>query len=172
MHCTALHCPALHTFSLSPSLQRRLEIPLLPRHPLRLALGHNPLAQPLGRKAAIQHLEILHHVPATADNRLLGRHRPVCLHAQLKRREERVRHLVSCEDDVVVFQEALREQVAQRVVFFVEGEDCGVRYARLFFVLDLFLAFVQEEEFESEWGVRKGLEVVVGRVFEVGGEWW
>jgi hypothetical protein len=115
MHCTALHCTPFPTPSSSPRhppQTRSLEIPLLPRHPLRLALGHNPLAQPLGRKTPIQHLEVLHHVPAAADDRLLGRDRPVCLHAQLERREERVRHLVGGEDDVVVFQEALREQVA------------------------------------------------------------
>jgi hypothetical protein len=153
MLCTALHCTA-HLFPrhLRPPQTPSLKIPLLPRDPLRLALGHNPLAQPLGRKTPIQHLEILHHVPAAADNRLLGRHRPVCLHAQLERREERMRHFVRGEDDVVVFQEALREQVAESVVFFVEGEDGGVRDAGFFFVLDLFLAFVEEEEFESGGG--------------------
>jgi hypothetical protein len=42
------------------------------------------------------------------------------------------------------------------VVFFVEGEDGGVRYARLFFVLDFLLAFVEEEELESGGGLGRG----------------
>lgn len=37
-----------------------------------------------------------------------------------------MRDLVCCEDDVVILEEALREEVAERVVLFVEGEDCGV----------------------------------------------
>jgi hypothetical protein len=34
--------------------------------------------------------------------------------------------LVGGEDNVVVLEEALREEVAKRVVFLVEGEDTGV----------------------------------------------
>jgi hypothetical protein len=49
------------------------------------------------------------------------------------------------------------------VIFFVEGEDGCVWHARLLFVLDLLLAFVEEEELES-----KGAWLVGG--FEFGGD--
>jgi hypothetical protein len=37
-----------------------------------------------------------------------------------------VRNLVCGEDNVVVLEEALGEEVAERVVFFVKGEDGGI----------------------------------------------
>lgn len=63
---------------------------------------------------------------AALDDGILGRASAVCLDAQLEGGEERVGDFVCGEDNVVIFEEALRDQVAERVIFFVEGEDTGV----------------------------------------------
>lgn len=45
------------------------------------------------------------------------------MNAQLESRKKRMWDLVRREDNVVVLEQALGKQVAERVVFFVEGED-------------------------------------------------
>ena len=111
-------------------------------------------------------------VLAALDYRLLGGDAAVGGDAQLERRKERVRDLVGGEDDVVVLEQALREQVAERVVLLVEGEDGGVGDAcaswisgcvgggedcgeltGLLLVLDLLLAVVEQEELEPVFSV-------------------
>jgi hypothetical protein len=107
----------------------RLEVVLLARHALRLALADNLLAEPLSREALLQQLEVLDNVPAALDDGILGCDGAVGRDAELEGRKERMRDLVCREDDVVVLEEALRQQVAKRVVFLVEGEDGRVRDA-------------------------------------------
>lgn len=107
----------------SPTLCYQLVVVLVARHALRLALADNALAQPLGREALLQLLQVLNDVPATLDNGVLGRNGAVGGDAQLEGREQRVRDLVGGEDDVVVLEEALGDKVTERVVFAVEGED-------------------------------------------------
>jgi hypothetical protein len=101
-------------------------IPPLPFPPHLIALGHNLLAQPLGRKAPIQRIQVPNNILAAPHNRILGRNGPVGGDAKLERGEERVRDLVGGKGDLGVLEEALREQVGERVVFFVEGEGRGV----------------------------------------------
>ena len=103
-----------------------LEVVLLAGHTLRLALAHNLLAQPLGREAVLQLVQVHNDVPAALDDRILGCDSAVGGDAELESREERVGDFVRREDDVVVLEEALGEEVAERVIFFVEGEDGGV----------------------------------------------
>jgi hypothetical protein len=107
----------------------RLEVVLLARHALRLTLADNLLAEPLSREALLQQLEVLDNVPAALDDGILGCDGAVGRDAELEGRKERMRNLVCREDDVVVFEETLRQQVAERVVFLVEGEDGRVRDA-------------------------------------------
>jgi hypothetical protein len=148
-------------------LALRLEVVLLASHALRLALANNLLAQPLSREALLQQLQVLNNVSAALDDGILGCDCAVGRDAQLKGREERVRDFVCGEDNVVVLEQALREEVAERVVFLVEGEDgrvgdtwCTVRsvdahggnmepLTGLLLVLDLGLAIVEQEELES-----------------------
>jgi hypothetical protein len=107
----------------SDTFARTLEVVLLASHALRLTLTDNLLAQPLGRKALLQQLEVLNNVPAALDDGILGCHCAVGRDAELKGCEERMWDFVRGEDNVVVLEEALREEVAERVVFLVEGED-------------------------------------------------
>ena len=115
---------------MSPAFPRLcLKVVLLPLLPLSLALANNALSKPLRLKAVVQLGQIRDDFPARLHDRLLGSHGTVGLDAELKRREEGMRHLVCGEHDGGVLEKALREEVAERVVFFVEGEDCGVRDA-------------------------------------------
>src|SRR5690242_18706138 len=109
----------------SPSRQRLKPLPLA-RNPVRLALADNLLAQPLGLETAVQDVQILHNVLARADDGFLGGDGAVGLDAQLKGREEGVRDFVGGEDNVYVFEQPLREELAVGVVSFVEGEVGGV----------------------------------------------
>jgi hypothetical protein len=111
------------------AIARSLEVVLLARHALRLALADNLLAEPLGCEALLQQLEVLNDVPAALDDGVLGCDGAVGRDAELEGRKERMRDLVCGEDNVVVLEEALRQQVAERVVFLVEGEDGRVRDA-------------------------------------------
>jgi hypothetical protein len=111
------------------AIARSLKVVLLARHALRLALADNLLAEPLGREALLQQLEVLNDVPAALDDGILGCDGAVSRNAELKGRKQRMRDLVCGEDNVVVLEEALRQQVAERVVFLVEGEDGRVRDA-------------------------------------------
>lgn len=95
----------------------------LARDPVRLALADNLLAEPFGLEAAVEDVQIRDDVLAAADNSLLGCDGAVGLYAQLESGEEGVGNLVGGEDDVLVLEEALGEEVAERVVFLVERED-------------------------------------------------
>ena len=59
-------------------------------------------------------------------DRLLRAYIAVGLHAELEGGEQRVRDLVAGEEDVLGFDEFGAQEVAERVVFFVEGEHGGV----------------------------------------------
>lgn len=161
--------PSPKSFPVATSAKRaNLEVILLPLLPLRLTLANNPLTQPLRLKALIQLRQVLDDQPASRHDSFLGCDRPVGLDAQFKRGEERVGHFVGGEHDGGVLEEPLREEVAERVVFFVEGEDgrvgdacarvvswwveggrecgwtgwCGVLRTCLGFLFDFLLAFV------------------------------
>lgn len=73
-------------------------------------------------------MQIRDDILAGPHNRLLWCNRAIGLDTQLERREQRVRDFVRGENNVLVLEQALREEVAERVVFLVEGEDCGVWY--------------------------------------------
>jgi hypothetical protein len=114
-----------------------LEVPLFPLLPLSLALANNALADPFSLEAIIQLLKIVDHVCAGFHNSLLGGNGAVGLNTELKRGEERVGNLVGSEHNGRVLEEALGEQIAERVVFLVEGENgcvgdacCAVELAR------------------------------------------
>ena len=109
----------------------QLVVALLPHGPLVLALGYNLPAQPLGVEAHLEHLEVLHNVPAASEDSILGCDRAVGRDAQLERGKERVRNLVGRKGDFLVLEQPLREQVAQRVVLLVEGENGSVGNACL-----------------------------------------
>jgi hypothetical protein len=106
--------------------RRVLKVIPLPGNTLRLALTNNPLPKPLGSKAPTQRVKILHNILAAQDDRLLGCLRPIGCDAQLEGRKERVGDFVRREGDILVFVEALREQVAERVVFLIESKNGGV----------------------------------------------
>ena len=95
----------------------------LARDPVRLALADNLLAEPFGLEAAVEDVQIRDDVLAAADDSLLGCDGAVGLYAQLKSGEERVGNLVGGKDNVLVLEEALGEEVAERVVLLVERED-------------------------------------------------
>jgi hypothetical protein len=103
-----------------------LKVVLLPLLPLRIAIGDNALAEPLSLEAFVQFGQVVNDLAAGVDDRLLGCNGAVGLDAELEGREEGVGHLVGGEHDGVVLEEALREEVAERVVLLVEGEDGGV----------------------------------------------
>ena len=124
-HRYALKAPSSHhdllpsdaptRLPLSPLvLQAHLELPPLPSN-----LPHLPLL----RELLVQPLQLLHKLIARLHHRLLGRHLAIRLHAQLEDREERVRDLVGGEEDVRRAGQLVAEQVAESVVFFVEGEE-------------------------------------------------
>jgi len=129
--------PSPKSFPVATSAKRaNLEVILLPLLPLRLTLANNPLTQPLRLKALIQLRQVLDDQPASRHDSFLGCDRPVGLDAQFKRGEERVGHFVGGEHDGGVLEEPLREEVAERVVFFVEGEDGRVGDACLGFLFN------------------------------------
>ena len=118
-----LSCRSLRSF------QCGLEVVQLPLLPLGLALADNALAEPLSSKTVVELLEVLHDIPTAADDGVLGRHRAIRLNAELKGREERMWDLVGGKHDVIVLEQTLGEQVTERVILFVEREDCCVGYA-------------------------------------------
>lgn len=71
-------------------------------------------------------MEVLHNLLAAPQDGFLGCKTPIGLHAELERREQRVGDFVCGEEDEGIFVEALRDQVAESVVLFVEGEEGGV----------------------------------------------
>jgi hypothetical protein len=103
-----------------------LKVILLPLHPLRLALTNNALTQPLGLKALIELGQVLDDKATRRHDGFFGCNGTVGLDAEFKGSEEGVGHFVRGEHDGGVLEEALREEVAERVVFFVEGEDGGI----------------------------------------------
>lgn len=109
--------------------KHRLKVVLLTRNALGFTLGDNLLAEPLLLEAVVESLKILNNVPASADDGVFGGDGAIGLDAELEGSEERVGHLVRGEADVVVLEEALGEQVAERMILLVEGEDGGIRDA-------------------------------------------
>ena len=107
---------------------RSLERITLSRNPVCLALANNLLAEPFRLEAAVQNVQIRDDILAAADDSLLGCDGAVGLDAQLEGSKKRVGNLVGGEDDVLVLEEALGEEVAERVVFLVEREDGCVGY--------------------------------------------
>lgn len=107
---------------------RSLKRITLARNPVRLALADNLLAEPFCLEAAVQDVQIRDDILAAADDSLLGCDGAVGLDAQLEGSKKRVGNLVGGEDDVLVLEEALGEEVAERVVFLVEREDGCVGY--------------------------------------------
>lgn len=64
-----------------------------------------------------------------------------------------MRSFVGGKNDVFVLEARRAEQVAERVVFFVECEDCGVGLARVGLHGYLGLAVAEEEELEPAAGL-------------------
>lgn len=100
-----------------------------PSTDLLFSLRYDPLAEPLSRKPATQNLQILHDISARAHDGVFGANSAICGNAHFELGEERVWDFVCGEYDVVIFVEARREQVAERVVFFIKDEGSGVRNA-------------------------------------------
>jgi hypothetical protein len=100
-----------------------LVVLLFARNALSFALADNLLAEPLGVKALLQLFEVADYVLAAPDDGILGGDGAVGGDAQLEGREQRMGDLVGGEDDVVVLEETLRKEVAERVVLLVKGED-------------------------------------------------
>jgi len=96
--------PLVHTL--------RLVVLLFACHALGFALADNLLAEPLGVEALLQLLEVADNVLTAPDDGILGSDGAVGGDAQLEGCEQRMGDLVGGEDDVVVLEEALREQVA------------------------------------------------------------
>jgi hypothetical protein len=120
----------MHIHHQTPSILQpsstRLEVVLLPGHTLLLALADNLLAEPLRLKAALQGIKLHDNVGAAFNDRILGCHAAVRRDTEFESREQWMRDFVCGEDDVVILEEALGNQVTERVVFFVEGEDASV----------------------------------------------
>ena len=105
----------------------RTHQPTTSTHCLNIPTSNGNLLQlPLLGELLIEHLQLLDELLTRADHRLLGTDLPIGLHAQFEGGEEWVWDLVAGEEDVRVFGEVRAEQVAQGVVFFVEGEEGGV----------------------------------------------
>jgi hypothetical protein len=124
-----MHTRELHSHAHPTCPRTTLEVVLLPLLPLSLALADNALSEPLSLEALVQLGQIKNNIAAGGDDRLLRCNGAVGLDAELEGREEGVGHLVGGEHDSLVLEEALREQVTERVVFLVEGEDGRVGYA-------------------------------------------
>jgi hypothetical protein len=108
---------------LTHTLGADLEVLLFALLALTLALADNLLAEPLGLEAALQGVKVHDDVTAALDDGVLRCDGAVSGDAEFEGREQWVGNLVCGEDDIVVLEEALGDQVAERVVFFVEGED-------------------------------------------------
>lgn len=93
---------------------------------VRCTIRCNLLELPLLRKLLAQFLQLVDEVLAGLHDGLLGRDGAVSLHTQLEDSKERVRDLVGSEDDVGRFHELRPEQVAESMVFFVEGKHGGI----------------------------------------------
>jgi hypothetical protein len=159
---STLHLPSLIAPSITPLLAtyasfaslsqahvlRSLKRITLACNPVRLALADNLLAEPFGLEAAVQDVQIRDDILAAADDSLLGCDGAVGLDAQLEGGEERVGNLVGGEDDVLVLEEALGEEVAERVVFLVEREDGRVGYT-----WSAWLAVVEAMEWQGLTGL-------------------
>lgn len=113
---------------LAASRQSSLVVALVPGLDISVAVVHDLPRGPLGLEAHRDLAQILNNILATAHDGVFGCDGAVSSDAELEGREERVGNLVCGKADVLVRQQALRDEVAKRVVFFVEGEDGGVRH--------------------------------------------
>lgn len=93
---------------------------------LLLTIGDDALGDPLGSEAVAQYVQFGDNVLAALGDGLLGCDGPIGSDAQFEASEQRMRDFVGGEVDVGVLVQALGEEVAERVVFLVEGEDSGV----------------------------------------------
>jgi hypothetical protein len=116
---------------------------------------------PLAGELLAEDMEIGDQSRASLKQRFLGGGLVVRLHAQIELGKQRVRDLVGGEDDVLVLQQGSAEEVTESVVLAVEGEDRGVRLARVRLHRDLGLAVGEEEELET--GVDDGVSMRHGR---------
>ena len=103
-----------------------LECITLARDPVRLALADDLLAKPFSLETAVQDVQILDDILAASDDSLFWCNCAVGLYTEFEGREKRVGHLVGGEDDVLVLEQALRKEVAKRVILLVECEDGSV----------------------------------------------
>lgn len=92
-----------------------------------LAAGLGDLLQLhfLGKLAA-EDLEVLDDIAAGVDDGLLGSDGAIGADAQLEAGEERVRHLVAGERDVLVLVQTRGQQVGERMVLLIEREDGSI----------------------------------------------
>lgn len=86
-------------------------------------LSSNLLQLPLLGELPPQRTQIRNNILTRLQDRLFRRATPIRRHSQLKLGEERMGYPISGELDVFVLVEALGNEVAEGVVFFVEGED-------------------------------------------------
>ena len=86
-------------------------------------LARNLLQFPLFSEFSTQRIQIRDAILARLQYRILGTDTAVRRDAQVEGCEERVRHAVGGELDELVLVQALRDEVAEGVVFLVEGED-------------------------------------------------
>ena len=93
------------------------------------SVRRNLLELPLLRELLIQHLQLLHQLLTSLHHRLFWTDFSIGLHAELERREEWVWDLVAGEEDMLGLYELCAEEVAEGVVFLVEGENRGVGHA-------------------------------------------
>lgn len=115
--------PSTHLFSTHSTT---LVIALVPEFGIALSLCDDLVALPFLGEACRHLAQIRNDILAALHDRILGRDSAVSGDTKIEGREERVRNLVCGEVDVRVLEEALRDQIAEGVVFFVEGEDLGV----------------------------------------------
>lgn len=88
----------------------------------------NLLQLPLLCEFSAEDAEIIDNISTSDHNRFLGCPLAVGRHSKVEVCEERMWYYVSGEDDLRIFVKTLRDEVAERVILFVESEDCRVRY--------------------------------------------
>jgi len=98
----------------------------LPHHAILLALIDNLFTNPLSSERPVEHIELRNDILAALLDSSLRSDRPIRSNTQLNKRRQRVRKLVGRELDVLVLVETLGDQVAERMVFLVEGEELGI----------------------------------------------
>jgi hypothetical protein len=97
---------------------------------LDISTCHSDLLElPFFGELLVKLLQLFHQLLACGHHCLFWADFAICLHSQFEDREEGVWYLVSCEEDVWVLGQMRAKQIAEGVVFFVEGEEGCVRNA-------------------------------------------